>query len=411
MTRLLTCLAAVTILSFAASVSVRSAGIPLSPPCLNRTGAEHCLSPSEMRAAYGVDPLLKSGITGKGQTIAIIVSFGSPTIQTDLHQFDQVFSLPDPTLQVVAPLGVKHQAHTGWLGETSLDVEWAHVIAPQARILLLTSPVDETEGVQGLPEFLKLEQYARAHGADVVSQSWAATEDTLLDKKGRAIVTQFDRFYAAASRAGISFVGGSGDDGTAGLDDSLQHFFSRRVTQFPASDPHVIGVGGTQLTVGTTRTEVTWPGSGGGFSRLFAEPSYQRGLPSSVQKLLHGRRGVPDVALNASNLSAVPVMEGGNWFRAFGTSAATPQWAGVLALADAAAGRRLGDIHSTLYALAASRRYHKDLFDITSGSIKDAPAIAGRQRPLRAAPGWDPATGLGSPNAQNLITDLIKQTS
>ena len=363
-----------------------------------------------MRTQYGVDALLNSGTTGKGRTIAIIVSFGSPTIAADLRAFDQAFSLPDPNLQIVAPLGVKHPAHTGWTGETSLDVEWAHVIAPDAKILLLTSPVDETEGVQGLPQFLKLEQYAQKHGADVVSQSWAATEDTLLDKKGRAIVAQFDRFYASASQKGISFVGGSGDDGAAGLDLSLKHLFPFRVTQFPASDPHVIAVGGTQLTIGNSggRTEVAWPGSGGGFSKLFAEPAYQRTLPASVQKQLSGRRGVPDVALNSSNLSPVPVMRDGAWFLAWGTSAATPQWAGILALADNAAQRRLGDIHTALYKLAGSSRYHTDLYDITSGSIKDPPDIAGTNPPLHAAAGWDPATGLGTPNAQKLIPDLIK---
>lgn len=379
------------------------------PPCASTVGDGHCFTPAEIRRLYGVDTLLKRGFTGKGRTIAIIVSFGSPTVRADLHAFDQAFSLPDPPLQIVSPLGKKNPANNDWLGETALDVEWSHVMAPDAKILLLTSPVDETEGVQGLPQFLSLEQYARAHGADVISQSWGATEDTLLDKKGRAIVSRFAAFYASASKAGISFTTGSGDDGAAGLDTSLHHYFPYRTAQFPASDPHVLAVGGTQLTVDGSdqRKEVAWNGSGGGFSKLFAEPSYQRGLPSAVQKLLKKRRGVPDVSFDGARLSPVLIVRGGRWAEVWGTSAGAPQWAGLLALADSAAGHRLGDIHQALYALALSRRSTSDLYDITSGSISDPSEMAG-STPLHAAAGWDPATGLGSPRADHLIPDLIK---
>jgi subtilase family serine protease len=377
---------------------------------VNTVGDGHCYTPAEMRRLYGVDTLLKQGITGKGRTIAIIVSFGSSTIRSDLHAFDQQFSLPDPPLQVVAPLGQKPPTDPGWVAETCLDVEWAHVIAPGARILLLSSPVDETEGVQGLPQFLTLERYALAHGADVISQSWGATEDTLLDKKGRAIVAKFDTFYASASKAGISFTSGSGDDGAAGLDTSMHHYFPHRATQFPASDPYVIGVGGTQLTVtgSDQRKEVAWDGSGGGFSKLFAEPSYQRDLPSSVQKLLGSRRGVPDVAFNGARASPVLVLRGGRWGEVWGTSAGTPQWAGILALADGAAGRRLGDIHKALYALSLSKGARTYLNDITSGSIKDPPQMGSSRPALHAMVGWDPATGLGTPRAQRLVPALIR---
>ncbi len=367
-----------------------------------------------MRALYGVDTLINAGTTGKGRTIAIIVSYGSPTIVQDLHAFDAAFDLPDPVLTVAAPLGEAQPTTPearGWLVETSLDVEWAHAIAPGARILLLTSPVDETEGTQGMPQFLKLLRYAQSHGADVISQSWGVTEQTLMDRKGRAIVKQFDQFYAGATRKGISLVTGSGDGGTTGLDRSLKRIYPYRVAQFPASDPHVLAVGGTTVSTQAdgSRFEAAWVNSGGGVSKFFAEPVYQRSLPARDQRVLKTRRGYPDVAYNGSNLSPVPVMFNGQWGGVSGTSAGAPQWAGILALADDAAGKRLGDIHAALYAIGHSSRYHADFHDITLGSITDPPALAGTVTPFKATSGWDLTTGFGTPRAANLVTDLVKR--
>ncbi|GAC1406116.1 MAG: S53 family peptidase [Chloroflexota bacterium] len=382
---------------------------PTPPPaCLKAVDNSRCFGPAQIRQQYGFDAVLRGGTTGKGRTIAVIVSFGSPTIREDLHAFDRAFGLPDPTLQIRAPLGTQHPQSTGWVGETTLDVEWAHAIAPAAKILLLTAPVDETEGVQGLPEFLKLEQYALAHHADVISQSWAATEDTLLDQRGRAMVAKFHRFYSDATKAGMTMLGGSGDDGAAGLDLSLKHFYPYRVTQWPASDPLVLGVGGTHLVSSDTGTdEVAWVGSGGGFSKLYAEPAYQRTLGSNAQQLLHGRRGVPDVAMNASHESPILTYHSGHWWRVSGTSASTPMWAGLVALADSKAKRRLGDLHPAIYRITHSSRYSTDLRDITVGTIKDPAELAGKGEPLHAGPGWDPATGVGTPRAAALIRDLI----
>jgi subtilase family serine protease len=130
-------------------------------------------------------------------------------------------------------------------------VEWAHAIAPDARIVVLESPVDETEGVQGLPEFLQLERYAlRHHLVDVFTQSWAATEDTLFDARGRAMVAQLHRFYADAAAQGVTVVAASGDDGAAGPELSLKKMFPYPVVGYPASDPLVLAVGGTRLRVG-----------------------------------------------------------------------------------------------------------------------------------------------------------------
>ncbi len=387
-------------------------GPPSLQSCL-RALHRPCLGPAEIRAYYGLDALYRRGITGRGQTIAIVVSFGSPSIRADLHRFDRAFGLPDPELRILTPLGKPRPRSGGWISETTLDVEWAHAIAPEARLVLLVSPVDETEGVQGMPEFLSLERYVvQHHLANVISQSWSATEDTLFDRRGRAIVQQFHRFYQRADAQGITALAASGDDGAAGPDLSVTHLFPYRVVGYPASDPYVLAVGGTYIPAGSGGRllgETTWSGSGGGISKFFAEPAYQRSLPAATQRLLRGYRGLPDVAYNAAPESPVLVWQQGHWVTGAGTSAATPQWAGLVALADQLAGRGLGSINAALYRLAASPRYGAVLRDITTGGIA---APSGDPRGLhgiafRAGPGWDPATGLGSPRAASLVPDLV----
>jgi len=417
----LTALLTMALLSSPGRARGGASGAPDAPPtlgaCLLRIH-HPCLAPAQERAAYGIDTVLRRGITGRRRAIAIVVSFGSPTIWADLRAFDRAFGLPDPRLDIVTPLGTRFPRsarNSGWEGETTLDVEWAHATAPGARIVLLESPVDETEGTQGLPEFLTLERYAVDHHlADVISQSWAATEDTLFDARGRALVAAFHRFYAYAAGRGVTVLGASGDDGAAGPTLALQKLFPYRVAQYPASDPLVLAVGGTRLDVsldGRLWSETAWSGSGGGVSKLFPEPSYQRGLPPAAQRLLRGRRGLPDIAYNAAGESPVLVYQAGHWTLAAGTSAATPQWAGVVALADEAAGRGLGALGGALYRLASSPRYHADLRDITSGGIvgpkPDGSGTGGVA--YTAGPGWDAATGLGSPRAAALVFDLARQ--
>src|SRR6266702_1115058 len=156
-----------------------------------------CRTPYDMRVAYSVQSLLDRGFTGKGQTIVDIVSYGSPTLQQDMDVFDKQFGLPPITIQVVSPLGTvpydpNKKDMTGWAGETELDVQIIHAIAPDAHIVVMTSPVDETEGTIGLPEFLKLEQYAVAHHlGQIFSQSYVASETTLADSAGRQLVHRY----------------------------------------------------------------------------------------------------------------------------------------------------------------------------------------------------------------------------
>ncbi|MBV8187713.1 MAG: protease, partial [Alphaproteobacteria bacterium] len=151
---------------------------PTTAYCLANYGL-HCYQPFQLEKAYNLKPLREAGIDGRGRTIVIVDSFGSPTIEHDLQVFDQTFGLPDPpSLTIIQPAGPvppfdpTNSDMTGWAAETTLDVEWAHVFAPGAAILLVETPVSETEGVQGFPEIVKAENYVIDHDlGDVISQS------------------------------------------------------------------------------------------------------------------------------------------------------------------------------------------------------------------------------------------------
>ena len=374
-----------------------------------------CYTPHQLRVAYGVESLYERGFTGKGQAVVEIVSYGSPTLRQDMQVFDAQFHLPPVNLQIYAPLGTlpfnpKDQAMLGWAGETSLDVQIIHAIAPDAAIVVLTSPVDETEGTIGLPQFLQLEQYALTrHLGNIVSQSWVASEVTLNDSVGRQQVAQWDAFLKqATTQDGMTFFSGSGDNGATDFADLQGTKLSPvATTNFAPDDPWVTAVGGTSLQrQGDSTFEVAWPQSGGGFSQFFSIPSYQKLLPASVQALLQGRRGVPDVSGDADPLTGLAFYEAGIWRLAGGTSASTPLWAGLMAVADQMAGRGLGFINAALYKLAMSNRYAADFHDITQGN--NGVHVQGVSVPGYAATtGWDPITGLGSPDAENLLPDLV----
>lgn len=359
---------------------------------------------------------MQRGYTGKGQTIVDIVSFGSPTLQQDMDTFDSQFGLPPITIQVLSPIGTvpfdpANKDMQGWAGETELDVQIIHAIAPGASIVVLTSPVSETEGTIGLPQFLQLEQYALSHHLGTIfSQSWGASEVTLKDSAGQKELQQWDAFYKqATTQQGITFFGSSGDNGATDYTDlQATKLSTTPTTSFPTDEPWVTSTGGTALQrqPGTsTFTESAWNGSGGGFSAFYSEPSFQQTLPSSVQQELKNRRGVPDVAADADPNTGLAVYIGG-WTLAGGTSAAAPLWSAITAIANQMAGHPLGFLNPALYKLAASSTYSRDFRDITNGN-NSTPVNGKLVQGYNAAPGWDPITGLGSPNAQNLIPDLI----
>jgi subtilase family serine protease len=409
-------------------VSRSAAAPPTDEYCRVNFGSP-CYSPQEMRTAYGLNGLIDAGVVGAGQTIVIIDSYGSPTIAADLAVFDAGYGLPDPpSFKVLSPLGsvpwnpTLYPDQPGWAAETTLDVEWAHAMAPGAAIVLLTSPVAETEGVQGLPEFLALEKYALDHHlGKIISQSWSATENTLFadaaGPQGPKMIDDFTDFYQRAAREHVTVLAAAGDDGTSNPETNGVTLYAFPTVGFPASSPWVTAVGGTSLyadTSGHYQSETVWNDAGccaggGGISQLFKAPDYQRhSLPHKVRERLGGMRGLPDVSYNADCVNAIMVYlsylgpgEAG-YYGICGTSEGSPQWAGIVADLDQYAGRPLGFLNPALYALGGFGRFSSFGRDITVGdnALLDVPGATAPG--YSAAPGWDLATGWGTPNLVEL---------
>ncbi len=380
-----------------------------------------CFSPEQVQTFYHLNSLYHKGYDGRGSTIVIIDSFGSPTIKRDLHIFDQVFGLPDPPkFDVLYPLGdvqfdPKNPEHVGWAGEATLDVEWAHAIAPGANIVLLVSPVAETEGVQGFPEFEQLSIYALDQQlGQIITQSFGASEPTLVGDacreglgNGEDLLKEYDlKVYQRAVREHVTVLASSGDAGATNEDCSLRQEYPYRNVGWPASDPYVTAVGGTKMMLknpsGAYGGEQVWNedggASGGGISQFYAEPDWQKNLPN--QAALHGKRAIPDVswgaAVNFAFYHSYPGEEPG-WSAIGGTSASAPQWAGLIAIANQMAGKPLGFLNPALYKLAG-QGFH----DITQGN-NGLHGVPGFQ----ASQGWDMSTGWGTPDAAALLPLLI----
>jgi subtilase family serine protease len=364
-----------------------------------------CYGPAQIRNAYGVAALAsRYGLNGAGRTIVIIDSFQSPTIRGDLGQFDRQFGLPDPQFNIIAPNGLTpfnpgDADQVSWSGEISLDVEWAHAIAPAAAIDLVLARSDRDADI------FAAQQYAVSRGlGDVVSQSFGEAEQCM----NSGIQAQTHQLFQQASAMGMTVFASTGDTG-AGEPTCNGSGYLKAIST-PASDPNVTAVGGSRLFAdggsGLYQSETAWDepqynlAGGGGYSTIYHTPGYQAGLSLPM-------RGVPDVAYNASMDGGVLTVwsssgQGPNMvFRFAGTSAGSPQWAGLAALADQMAGRRLGAINTQLYQLTP------EVHDITAGDN----TYHGRTATVNgyvARPGWDPATGLGSPRADVLVPQLAQ---
>lgn len=305
----------------------------------------------------------------------------------------------------------------GWADETTLDVQLIHAMAPEANIVVMTSPVSETQGVQGLPEFKQLEEYAVDHHlGQIFSQSWAASEATLADQAGQQLIKSYADFYKRATlQEHWTIFTGSGDQGATDFADlgSTKLVNARNVT-FPADVPWVTAVGGTTLTGNSDATmESAWRGSGGGFSKFFAQPDYQKTLPASTQAPFRGQRGLPDVSANADPSTGMAFYYNGNWSLTGGTSASTPTWAGLMAIANQLGGHPLGFINPTLYSLAQGAREQQNFHDITLGNNSNQSTKGGEAvnvEGFQAISGWDAVTGLGTPKGSSLLRNLVATT-
>jgi len=395
-------------LSFAMLIGSSAAWSQAPAPsiCIQYTGAP-CYSPQQLQTAYGVTPLLNAGYNGTGQTIVIIESYGSPTIEADLKAFDAAYGLPDPpSIQVLAPLGtvplnLNDDDQVAWAFETALDVQWSHAMAPGAAIVVLTSPVDETQGIQGLPEFLELEKFALDnHLGNIISQSWGTAENALFDTAGINLINEFEAFYGRAAAERVTVLAGAGDSGSANV-DADGNFYTFPTVLYPASSPFVLAVGGSSLEASSTglfQSETVWNdengATGGGVSQCFGQPFYQYLLPA-VQKQLAGHRGIPDVVFNAdpvfTYIGFYPDAADNGFYFNGGTSESTPAWAGIISIANQLAGRPLGFVNPWLYGIGAVRKQSEFFHDITTGN-NGANGVAG----YNAAVGWDLASGWGS---------------
>jgi subtilase family serine protease len=341
----------------------------------------------------------------------IIEAFGSPTLETDLTLFDTTFGLPAPPsvtqihMPGSPPFDPNDDNQIGWALETSLDVQWAHAIAPGARIVVVAAIDNDDANILAAQNFA-----IDNHLGHVMSESFGESE---IDMSSQTLKAN-EKSYQRARNGKISVLASAGDDGATnpGPDGNEKPF---RNVSYPASSPNVTGVGGTNLFFGNPQTgkadpngvyinEVVWNeedlgigATGGGVSVLFREPGYQHdALKDGARATLNGFRGVPDVGYNAGVRGGVIVattfLGGPAFFLVGGTSAGAPQWAGIVAIANQIGGRPLGFLNPRLYFLGKFGLLGVLTHDITVGNNSFA-GVAG----FSAAPGWDPTTGWGTP--------------
>jgi len=373
-------------------------------------------SPAQIRAAYGLSALPATGTTlsaaqaaqlGAGQTIYIVDANHNPNVAAELSAFNQKFGLPTCTTQAIAatatlPLAaapvsgcqmsivyntaaggmtsVAPAYNSGWATEISLDVQWAHATAPLARIVLIEAA---DASINSLLGGIKL---ANAMGPGAVSMSFGALEGSW--------TTSVDSAFSASN---MTYLAATGDSGAS--------------VSWPAVSTKVVAVGGTSLTYtgSGTRSEAVWSGTGGGTSLYTLKPTYQSNAVPGMGS--YSGRAVADVAFNAdpSTGQYVAVMAPGStavsWISAGGTSLATPQWAGLIAVANAAralsAKSALGSPHAVLYGQIAAvpGTYASAFADITKG-------LNGTCAICVSSIGYDIPSGLGTPNVNSLVSAL-----
>jgi subtilase family serine protease len=382
------------------AVSASAGTVPLNcePPGVK---APPCYSPLAYQVAYGVAPLLRRGIDGRGETVVVGPEPGaSPPsfdIRRDLATFDAEFGLPPAKLNVVNTIA---RSATPYLAgdEEVTDTEMVHAIAPGATLDVILMPAGiATSPASSAAAITKVIQEGVSLHAAVISISFSVGEHFLT----RAEASAMNAALEQARDQHVTVISSSGDAGAIS-----SHYGPPVEVNMPASDPLVLGVGGTTLHAarpgGAYQGEIAWnsgtEASGGGYSGLFPRPSYQDGIPRA-----RATRGVPDVAANADSNTAMALAFGdGELQPAPGTSASTPLWAGVIALADQEAGRPLGFVNPAIYAIARGPDYHKAFHDVITGDnsvLWDGTVYTG----YTAGPGWDPVTGWGSPDAQYLV--------
>lgn len=413
-------------------VATSSSGLPSAQSDVCNVGSFdlHCYTPQMIQKAYDFTGAYKliggEANAGAGVTIVIVDAYGSPTIAHDLQVFDSTFGLPSAKLNIICPQGCPTFNPTsgneiGWSFETTLDVEYSHAMAPGATIDLVVASTNFGNAINNA------EQYALDNSlGQIWSQSFGASECFFSGDNSQFVQSQ--QIYQAAAAQGITLIASSGDSGA-------QEGCPSPSALYPSSSPLNLAVGGTHLNIspnGNYQSETAWNdeedtyllnqgvsfpyATGGAPSIFFSLPSYQSGISlipytcsgSTISTCSTGAtvspktRTTSDVSYDAdidggvlAYWSAVPSQAG---FYIFGgTSAGSPQWSAVIAIADQLHKTSFGDVHNLLYSLEGTSAFH----DVTSGSNTLEPGSG-----YLATVGYDAPTGLGSPDVGVLVQAL-----
>jgi kumamolisin len=346
---------------------------------------------------------------GTGQTIAIL-ELGGGFHPAELTTYFQNLGIANPPTVTAAtyPNGGTNSPGTNALDpnnpdvEVMLDIEVSGAVAPGANIVVYFAPDATDQSFLGVMNAILSDTVNKP---SIVSISWGGPEDAATSQ----FTNEFDQLLQTAAHLGITVCVAAGDNGSADFAANDPNWDQRAHVDFPASDPFALACGGTQLSAsnGAISSEVVWhdganDGTGGGVSRIFAPPSYQQnaGVPPAADPAGPVMRGVPDVSSDAAPLSGYRIICDGTSFPdpsqglppVGGTSAVAPLWAGLIARINQGLNKPVGFINPLLYAAPASAAFS----DITQGNNGD----------YNAGAGWDPCTGLGSPNGQNLLQAL-----
>lgn len=360
-----------------------------------------CYAPHQFRVAYGIQPLLDRGIDGRGETVTVLVPVPRPheeasDIRQDLESFDSTFRLPAARIEVVRSLA---GSASPWqaTGEEVTDTEFVHAVAPAATLRVVLFPSNWGASAANATADMLAGLRLVVSDTDVASISFSLGEHYFT----AAQVAEMHSILLAAAAHHVTVIASSGNGGEFSVNRFNRGMPVKEVS-LPSSDPLVLGVGGTTLTAnrstGAYIGESAWSDSGGGFSHLYARPAYQDGVPG-----ISKTRGVPDVAGDAEEGGMARVeTEGGvaSLTSPGGTSDSAPLWGGLVALADQYAHHDLGFVNPTIYRIGRSSSYHKAFHDVTTGT-----------NGYPVAPGWNPVTGWGTPNAQVLIPLLAGFTN
>jgi kumamolisin len=350
-----------------------------------------------------------SNLDGTGQTIAILELGGGFHAQ-ELTTYFQNLGIAKPPSVTAATYtnGGTNNPGTNALDpnnpdvEVMLDIEVSGAIAPGAKIVVYFAPDASDQSFLGVMNAIISDTVNKP---GIVSISWGGPEDTATSQ----FQNEFDQLLQSAAHLGITVCVAAGDNGSADFAADDPNWDKKAHVDFPASDPFVLACGGTQLTASSTAItkEIVWDdgkndGTGGGVSRVFALPSYQQnaGVPKAADPAGSVMRGVPDVAGDAAPASGYRILCDGTSFPdpsqglppVGGTSAVAPLWAGLIARINQGLGKPAGFVNPLLYAAPANATFR----DITQGTNGD----------YKAAPGWDPCTGLGTPNGESLLQAL-----